>query len=209
MLPFLQPPAPTTKRRIGNEHCGILEVEVRGGLTVGEAATISELLADEQSSFVRGAQIADAIAKEEGITLSEAFAICEGAIAGRTLEPAADAIRLKHAAVIDDLARVFAQTGQRNMEASVTAMIRYRLGQANWSMDDTRQMDRVLFQGLWQLVLDEQEAENLPVSPVTDEELGKQPLETGKPRKRTGAPSSTTSPTPTQVITPEVLSPVS
>lgn len=186
MLPFLKPPAPTTKRRIGNEQCGILEVEVRGGLTVGESATISELLANEQSSFVRGAQIADAIAKEESVSLSEAFSIIEDSIAGRILEPAADAIRLKHAERIEELGRVFAQAGQRNMEASVTALIRYRLGQPDWSLEQTRQLDRALFQGLWQLILEEQEAETLTVAPVSEEELGKPPQASGKPRRRTG-----------------------
>lgn len=198
MLPFLKPPAPTSKRRIGNDHCGVLEIEVRGGLTVGESATISELLANEQSSFVRGAQIADVIAKAEDISLSEAFSIVEGAIGARTLEPKAEEIRLRHADAIAELARVFAQAGQSNMEASVTALIRYRLGQPEWSMDDTRKMHKALFQGLWQLVQDEQAAENLPTEPVTEEELGKQPPGTGKRRPRTGPLSSTTSPMPTQ-----------
>ena len=198
MLPFLQPPAPSSKRRIGNEHCGVLEIEVRGGLTVGEAATINELLSHEQSSFVRGAQIADVIAKAEDISISEAFSIVESAIVGRSLEADAEAIRLRHADAIAELGQVFARAGQSNMEASVTALIRYRLGQPQWSMDDTRQLDQALFQGLWQLVQDEQVAEKLTAEPVTEEELGKQPPETGKRRQRIGPPSSTTSPMPTQ-----------
>ena len=186
MLPFLKPPAPTTKRRIGNEQCGILEVEVRGGLTVGESATISELLANEQSSFVRGAQIADAIAKEESISLSEAFSIIEDAIAGRNLEPAADAIRVKHAERIEEVARVYAKAGQRNLEATVTALIRSRCALPEWSIDETRGLDKVLFDGFWQLAQDEQAAEDLPSAPPTEEELGKPPQEPGKSRKRTG-----------------------
>jgi hypothetical protein len=186
MLPFLQPPAPTTKRRIGNEKCGILEVEVKGGLTVGESAAISELLADEQSSFVRGAQIADAVAKEEDISLSEAFTIIESAIAGKMLEDAADAIRLRQASRIEEVARVYAKAGQRNLEATVTAMIRYRCDRPEWSLNDTRKLDKALFDGFWQLAQDEQAAEDLPNTPPSEEELGKPPQEPGKSRKRTG-----------------------
>jgi hypothetical protein len=188
MLPFIQPPAPTTKRRIGNEHSGIVEVEVRGGLTVGESATISELLADEQSSFVKGAQIADAIAKEEGISLSEAFSIIEGAIAGRSMEEAADAIRLRHASRIEEVARVYAKAGQRNLEATVTALIRYRCSRPEWGLEDTRTLHKELFDGFWQLAQDEQQAEDMPSSPHTEEELGKPRPEPGKRRIRTGAP---------------------
>ena len=196
MLPFVHAPCAATSRRIGNERCGILEFPVRGGLTVAESAAVAELLAGEQSSFVRGAQIADAIAKEESISLSEAFSICEKAISGAPLEPEADALRIKHAERIQQLAETYAKAGQRNMEASVTALIRHRLDLPAWSINDTRNMDRVLFQGIWQLVLDEQAAEEMPIAPVTEDELGKPPLASGPPRKRTGKPSSTTSPMP-------------
>lgn len=187
MLPFLKPPAPPTKRLIGNEQSGVLEVEVRGGLTVGESATIGELLADEQSSFVRGAEIADAIAKEEEISLTEAFSIMEDAMAGRQLEPAADAIRIRHAARIDEVAKVYARVGQLNYEAMVTALIRYRCNRPQWSMDDTRGMHKVLFNGFLKLAQDEQDAEDFPNTPVSEEELGKPPQEPGKSRRRTGA----------------------
>lgn len=185
MLPFVTPPAPRTKRRIGNEQVGILEVEVRGGLTVGESATIAELLANEQSAFVRGAQIADGIASEEGISLAEAFAIVEKAISGQPLEEAADAIRLRHAARIDEIAKVYSLAGQLNMEASVTAVIRSRLA-PEWALEDTRAMDRPLFDGIWKLVQEETAAEATPVEPPSAEDLGKPQPERGRGRKPTG-----------------------
>lgn len=193
-LPFITAPAASSTRRIGNERCGILEVEVRGGLTVGESAVIAELLASEQSSFVKGAQIADAIAKEEDISLTEAFQIIEGAIAGRALEAKADAIRIKHAARIEEVARVYTAAGQRNMEATVTALVQSRCNLPDWGVADTRQMDRALFNGFWQLAQDEQSAEDLPSSPPTEEELGKQPPAAASGSKRTGKRSSGISP---------------
>lgn len=191
MLPFIQPPAPRTTRQIGNEQVGVLEVEVRGGLTVGESATISELLAEEQSSFVRGAQIADAIAKEESISLTEAFQIIESAIAGRPLEAEADAIRLRHAERIAEVARVYAQAGQRNLEATVCAIVRSRCaGCSTYSLEDVRGMAKPLFDGLWQLAQDEQAAEDLPSSPPSEDDLKKQQPGAPAGNKRTGRRST-------------------
>lgn len=187
-LPFITAPAPTTKRRLGNPQVGELEVEVRGGLTVGESATISELLAEEQSSFVRGAQIADAIATEEDITLSEAFSIVEKAISGQELEPKADAIRLKHADRINEVAKVYAAAGQRNLIATVTALVRSRCGLPNWSVEDTNGMATPLFDDFWQLAQDEQAAEDMPSEPPSTEDLGKRRRGRGSDPKPTGEP---------------------
>lgn len=190
MLPFLQQPAPTTRRQIGTPASGVIEVPVLGGLTVDESATIAELLAMEQSSLVKGAQAADAIAKAEQISLSEAFSIINATIQGQLQEPAATEIATKHAELIQEVARVVQATGQRNMEASVTAILRCRLGQAAWDISDTRKLHRALFNGLWQLVMDEQAAEELQSEPMTEEELKKPPAADGNPRKRTGKRSS-------------------
>jgi hypothetical protein len=190
MLPFIVPPAAPTTRRIGNERCGVLELEVRGGLTVGESAIIAELLAGEQSSFVRGAQIADAIAKEESLSLTEAFQIIESAIGGRTLEPEAEAIRLRHAERIEEVGRVFALAGRRDREATVTALIRSRCDQPNWTLADTQKLDQALFDGIWELARDEQDSENMPSAPPTEEDLKKQPPEQPADKKRLGLKSS-------------------
>ncbi|MFZ9656063.1 MAG: hypothetical protein ACO29V_10470 [Limnohabitans sp.] len=191
-LPFVVAPRQSDTRRIGDEVCGVLELPVLGGLTVGESAVISELLATEQSSFVTGARIADAIAKEEKITLSEAFHIIESAVSGRELEDKAADIRTKHAARIEEVARVYTTAGQRNMEATVTALLRCRLGLSDWSLDDTRTMHRRLFNGVWDLAQEEQEAEDMQSTPPTEDELKKpQPAPTNA-AKPTGKKSSTT-----------------
>lgn len=189
-LPFLTPPAPVSTRQIGNSRCGILELEVRGGLTVFESATIAELLAGEQSSFVKGAQIADAIAKEESITLAEAFQIVESAISARPLEPEADAIRLRQAARIQEVAQVYHHAGQRHMEATVCALVRSRLQMPDWTIEQTRTLDKVLFDGIYLLATDEQAAENMPSVPVDEEELKKPQPVSAKKRPRTGPKSS-------------------
>jgi len=192
MLPFVQAPEAPKTRRLGTPASGILEMPVLGGLTVGESAVVSELLAAEQSAFVKGAQIADAIAKSEGISISEAFSIIESAISGKSLEPDAEAIRTRHASQIEQVARVYASAGQRNMEATVTALIQCRCNLPEWTVDDTRQMHRALFNAIWALAQQEQEAESAPSEPPTEEDLGKPQAADGAGAKRTGRQSSTT-----------------
>jgi len=191
-LPFVQAPDAPKVRRLGTPASGILEMPVLGGLTVGESAVVSELLAAEQSAFVKGAQIADAIAKAEEISISEAFSIIESAISGKALEADAEAIRTRHAVQIEQVARVYASAGQRNMEATVTALIRCRCSLSDWGVEDTRKMHRALFNAIWALAQEEQEAEAMPNEPPTEEELGKPRPADGAGAKRTGRRSSTT-----------------
>lgn len=190
MLPFITPPAPTQKRRLGNPQVGELEVDVRGGLTVGESAVISELLAQEQNAFVKGAQIADAIAKEESISLTEAFQIIEAAIGGRSLEADADAIRIRHAQRIAEVGRIYAKAGQITQEATVTALVRSRCNLPSWGIEETRGMAKPLFDAFWTLAQDEQAAEDLPSNPPSEDDLKKPlPAKEGK-TPRTGRRSS-------------------
>ena len=97
MLPYVQPPAVAT-RRIGNEHSGIIEMEIRGGLKIKESRMISAMLAEHESALVTSAKLADAIATAENITITEAFDIVQAAVRGADLETAARAIMLRHAA---------------------------------------------------------------------------------------------------------------
>ena len=192
MLPFVQAPAPVKTRRVGNDATGILEVPLLGGLTVEESNTISEILRDEQSSLVAGAKLADAIAVDEKITISEAFRIIEDTVAGRTLEPAADTIRLRYASRIEDIVKIFRDSSRRSAEATVTAIIRHRLCLPDWSVTDTRGLLRPLYDEIYSLALDEQEAESMPSSPYTDEDLKKPQPARRRPSKPTGTKSSGT-----------------
>jgi hypothetical protein len=189
-LPFLQAPAVPERRIVGNEASGTIEVPMLGGLTVAESATIQELLAQDQSSFVKGAQAADAIAKAEGITLTEAFELVEAAVGGRELEPEAEAMKLRHAARIKEVGKVFRSAGRRTQQATVTALIRHRLSLPEWGMADTQGLHRKLFSDLYRLAEEEQAVEDLPVRQRTEEELGKPPAGGGSPKRGTGRKSS-------------------
>jgi hypothetical protein len=189
-LPWVAAPRQHLPRRVGTLDSGILKIPVLGGLTVDEADTISALLAEDQSAFVKGAQLADAIATEEAISIAEAFAIIEQAISGTKLEEEAEGIRLRHANRIEEVVKCYSTAGSRTMSASVTAIIRHRLDRPAWGLEDTRKLGQVLRQDIWQLVQDEQAAESMPENRPTEEELGKPQRGSGRGRRRTGAPSS-------------------
>ena len=190
-LPFLTAPAEPTIRRCGTAATGILEFPVYGGITVAEADTISDLMASSQSSFVQGARLAETIAKVEDISISEAFTIIELSMRGVSLEDAAEAIRQRHEDAINNLALIYAAASKRNMTATVTALVRHRLNLPNWGIDDTGTLLQPLFNDIWALAEEEQDAEHRGNSePPGDEMLGKPPVASGAPRKRTGSKSA-------------------
>ena len=199
-LPYVIPPQAQSPRRIGNTVSGIIEVPVLGGLTVQEGDAVAELLADEPSAFVAGADLAAAIAAAEGCSIDEVFKnVVERGVGGPIDDdPEAEKLRLKYAAKIDAVARVYQRAGARNMAACATAIIRYRLDRPEWSLEKTHKLPRMLQEGLWQLVLDERNAERLPAEPITEDDLKKPPAEDGSPSEPTGPASSGDSPTPIQ-----------
>jgi hypothetical protein len=69
-------------------------------------------------------------------------------------------------------------------------LIRCRLKVPEWTVEDTRGLHKALFDAIWELAQEEQAAEQMPASPPTEEDLGKQPLATGSSRKPTGRKSS-------------------
>jgi hypothetical protein len=191
-LPFIQPPQEREKRRCGTPATGVVEFEVYGGLTVAEAADINVLQASGDSSFTKGAQIAEAIAQAEDISLLEAFNLIQDAVMGKRLEPAADLLRVKHSEAIEQVAQIYAAAGERSMVATVTALIRHRLAQPSWTVEETKQLPRALFQAIWEFAESEIAAEGVEQAPPTEADLKKPQAENGK-KRRTGNGSSGTS----------------
>lgn len=148
---------------------GDLTIPRYGFITVEEDDLIADLLAAEPSPLVKAAQLADAVALAEGITILEAYKIIGDAIDGKVLEPQAEAIRLRHANEIAAATRALGAAGTARIRASVTAILRERCGMAGIP---TR-WPRKHRDAVWQLVQDEQAAENIPSVPVTEELLGK------------------------------------
>ena len=195
-LPWITAPTEQPPRRIGTPASGVLEIPVLGGLTVEEARLIAELTAEDVSAFVLGAQLAEAISTDEEISLLEAFDLVEAVVAGRPLEGASAEIRIRHAEQLQAVASAYAAGGQRQIEASVTAIVRCRLNQPGWTIPP--RFPRVLLDGIWALIREEQAAERLPTAPITEDDLGKPQAADGSPSKPTGRRSSGSSPAPTR-----------
>lgn len=190
MLPFVKPPVAPEVVEVGDATTGVLAIERRGGLTVEESDFVAEAEASQPPTFVLAARAADAIAKAEEISLSEAFAIVEGSVTGQGLDEAAEAIRIKHADAVANVAKALAAGGRLRMQATVTAILRFRCGVAGWDLHQTRQMPKRLLDAVWKFAQEEMAAESLPVAEVTEEELGKPQPASGSRPKRTGKGSA-------------------
>jgi hypothetical protein len=186
MALYKQAPAAPVTRLIGNARVGIIEVPVLGGLTLEEDETIAEITDAASDVVVLAAQKAQAIALAEKISDVEAYRIIEDSVFARTLEDEAHSIALRHAEGIAAVGSAYKEMGTLRRRATVTAILRHRLGEQSIPAG----FPRVLFDGLAALAEEEQAAEKLPAEPMTAEALGKPPEATPAKRKRTGAQSS-------------------
>lgn len=186
MALYKHPPAAPKTRLIGNQQVGIIEVPVLGGLTIEEDETIAELIDAANDVVVLAAQKAQAIALAESISDVEAYRIIEDSVFHRTLEAAAKGIAIRHAEGIAAVGAAYREMGSLRRRATVTALLRHRLGEHGIPAG----FPRVLFDGLAALAEEEQVAEKLPAEPMTSEVLGKPPGAKGSGRKRTGTQGS-------------------
>ncbi len=190
-LSFLTPPAKPRTRDVGNADSGRLRFPVLGGLTVHESIVYDELVSERPNAFVEAAKVADAMAVAEKITRVEAFTVIEKAVGGQELEDDAQSLRLRYASAINSVIHIFSTSNQYTKEAAVTALIRCRQEQSEWSVEDTRTLHCRLLNDIYTLYQDEVDAEAVPSASISEEELGKPQLDSGPPVKRTGRKSPT------------------
>jgi hypothetical protein len=171
---------------IGNARVGIIEVPVLGGLTIEEDETIAELNDKGSDVLVLASQKAQAIELAEKITLVEAYRILEDAVYAKPQEEAARVIALRHAEAVAAVRTALTESSTLTRRATVTAILRHRLG----VQEIPAGFPRVLFDALAQLADEEAAAERMPAEPMTAEALGKPPRAKPSGRKRTGTPAS-------------------
>ena len=189
LLPYVTAPIAPELRTIGNASSGTLHIPIYGGLRISETRAISALLQGTESSFVKAAQLAEVISAEAGITSVEAYAVIEGALAAEALSPEAQLIQLRYAAGIESVGACYLAYAMTSKDATVTALLRLRCNVPTWSVADTQDMPRVLYDAVYAIAQDEIDAEHNVPTPATAEQLGKPPRATGKGVKRTGAQS--------------------
>jgi hypothetical protein len=188
-LPFVVQPKAAELRRIGTETTGILEVPVKGGLTVGESDFVADQMESEESAYVAKAKAAEVIATAESITRVEALAVIESMLDGAELEPKAKEIAERHEETLLRVAGQFRKYVRTYRRAVVGAILSIRLGVKDWKQE-LDNLDPVLFDGLYQLASEEQTADQGDAEPPTEDELGKQPEASSSANEPTGARSS-------------------
>lgn len=192
-LPWVVQPAKARTRQIGDEVTGILELPVRGGLTVGEERLINSMLPAHHDVQKAESELYNLIATAEEITMMEARAIVQDRIKMLPQEDKAAFIADKYQAEIAGFQNESKEFGYCIMDATVTAIIQSRLKKPDWTIADTQSsdFDRKLYLALWEFAQEEINAEqqSRATEPATEESLGKHSSETIRP-KRTGRRSS-------------------
>ena len=179
---YKQAPAKPKIKVIGNQTVGIIEVPLLGGLTIEEDETIAEVIDGADDVVVLAAQKAQAIALAEEITDVEAYRVIEDSVFFRDLEEKAKGIAIRHAEAIGLVRTAYKLMGTLRRKATVTALLKHRLGQTGIPEG----FPRVLFDALATIAEEEAAAERMPSEPMTAEALGKPPEATRARKRPTG-----------------------
>lgn len=195
-LPFVVAPTAPTTRRIGDDRVGVLEVPVRGGLTVPEGEYIADVLDTMESSHVVASRTAEAIATaEEGVTLTEAKLIVDRYADGEEFDGEGEEVQRalveRHRTTLDAARQHLRAYFRLYRHACVAAMCIHRLNAPEYTVEALRSggavLDRVHYDALYAIAQEEQEAEPRTDAPApSEEELGKPPAASGSRRARTG-----------------------
>lgn len=186
-LPFVELPAAPATKRVGDVSTGILEIPVYGDFLVGETSYIEERMSQFESLTVRAAQVAEVIANRESITIGEAYAVVERSLLGQLESDQDRLLGARYAADIAGLETLFAVTGRHRVDATVTAILRYRLN-PEWTEEDTGRLTRRQREVIYQFA--EEERIGIEAAPMTDEELTEAAKGESKAKKPTGGAST-------------------
>lgn len=162
-LPFKVAPKSRKVETIGNEEIGILELERRNCLLVEEAIVFEQVAKRQRESTLKLYRLAEKISQDLDVSLLEALdLIRQGDIAGNeTL--------LRYLPELTALSDGDSTFSLDKAEV-VTATIRCRLGQPDWSLEDTKAMDEPLIDGLFEFVTNEKTGWETPeVDPAEEE----------------------------------------
>ena len=159
-LPFRTAPKQQT-RVVGDPTIGELVFPVHGALLAGERLAIDEV--DYESVlFEQTARLASVVAQMDDLDEIEANLIAVRILSGRIgvrtqLSEKEHRIRLREAALIAQVEGALRQASQKQAIRTVTAAIQFRLGQSDWSDQDTMaEVPEPLRDAIYAFMLDEQ-----------------------------------------------------
>lgn len=154
-LPFVvHPRRKPVKVQIGNEDCGILEIEARGYLTVAEKFYVSQVINGDQSVSLM-LSLSHKIAKKFKKDTQEGYKILTDYLQSRGTEAQREIIEQNFQEEINDLTGEITRVASMRELAQATVLMRSRIDE-EWSTDDTLELDSDLIQGLVDLYVKEE-----------------------------------------------------
>jgi hypothetical protein len=186
-LPFVvQPRRKPVKILIGNEDCGILEIEARGYLTVAEKYYVSQVINSDRSVSLM-LTLSNKIAKKFKKDPQEGYKILTDHLQNKGSEDHRKTIEENFQEEINDLTGEITRVASMRELAQATVLMRSRIDE-EWNTDDTMNLDSELIKGLVDLYIKEElreypeaEGEKLSVEKEYELAVGKQQEKTSTP----------------------------
>lgn len=188
-LPFkLEPKIKTTQVDVGSPDCGVVTLEKYGYLKVKENASSSDAVFKQTQLLVSVNKLANRIMKETGKSKADTLEF----INNPTLDP-----ELGSKYDEDILGLVAMQVQSTEDFSQVTTMIKYRtvspdgtVGLPNWTVEDTAELDHVLYNAIYDFYVSEVEAENKEQAKEGGVDADSPKPKSRKPREQTGVVST-------------------
>ena len=182
-LPFLTAPAKATRKQIGNDVIGIVELPVLSSLKIGEVLTTTALLegtdAEGSKALVQVTRLAQRISNEQKMSITEAFAAIEASLIAENVSDEQHEIKAKYLEEFIELSQAYSSQGQTRILASVTSLIRHRLKRPGWTVEQTKELPSELVDALFHFYESERlSGDPITGAPRTEEELKKSQPET-------------------------------
>jgi len=182
-LPFITAPVKATKKQIGNDVIGIVELPVLSSLKIGEVLATTELLegtdAEGSKALVQVTRLAQRISNEQKMSITEAFAAIEASLLAENVSDEQQEIKAKYLEEFVELSQAYSNQGQTRILASVTSLIRHRLKRPGWTVEQTKELPSELVDQLFQFYESERlSGDPITGAPRTEDELKKSQPET-------------------------------
>lgn len=178
-LPFVVAPKSITKLvRLGNEEIGVVEIEQRGFLSVGEKSFVDTIIqgSDGMTGIVK---LAQKIGREKKLEVETVFNGIVQSFTGENNLLGEDILR-QYGEQISELGAQMLESVQRKALACTTVLIQYRIN-SEWTIEDTMELHPDLLQEFVELYDKEDRRESPEAEVETDASdiVGKSQEESG------------------------------
>jgi hypothetical protein len=181
-LPFVvKPRRKPVKIQIGNENCGILEIEARGYLTVAEKFYVSQVLNGDRSVALM-LSLSNKLAKRFKKDQQEGYLILTDYMQNKSSESYNKIIQEEFQEQVEEVMSEITRISSMRELAQATVMMRSRIDE-DWTTDDTLELDSELIEALVQLYNKEESREYPEATGETVTNEQEYEIAVGKPQE--------------------------